>query len=99
VLSLENQYWEAIKTKDFEKALSMADDPCLVVGPKGVASIDKEEFRGMMNSATHSLRKFEMKDVEIRPLADGVVVLAYKVHEELTVDGKPLSVDAAHSST
>jgi len=99
LLNLENRYWEAIKTKDFEKALALSDDPCLVVGPGGVESIDKEKFRGMMQSATHSLRNFELKDIEARELADGVAVLAYKAHEELTVDGKPVEVNAAHSST
>src|SRR5262245_33436057 len=99
LVNLETQFWQAIKTKDFDTALTLAHDPCLVVGPSGVASIDKEKFRGMMRSATHSLHNFEFKNVEVRPLSDGVAVLAYMVHEDLTVDGKPVSVDAAHSST
>lgn len=32
-------------------------------------------------------------------LGRDVAVLAYKVHEHLTVDGQPVSVDAADSST
>jgi ketosteroid isomerase-like protein len=99
LLTLETQYWHAIKTKDFETALRLTDDPCLVVGPTGVASIDKEKFRGMMGSATHTLRNFELEDVAIRALGNDAAILAYKVHEELIVDGKPVVVDAAHSST
>ena len=99
LMHLETQYWEAIKTKDFEKALSMTDNPCLVVGPRGVESVDREKFRSMMKSATHSLRNFELKDAQVQPLTEDVAVLAYKAHEDLIVDGKPLTVDAAHSST
>ena len=35
----------------------------------------------------------------MRQLGDDVAVLAYKVHEELTVDGKPVAFDAADAST
>jgi ketosteroid isomerase-like protein len=99
LLKLETQYWEAIKNKDFETALSLCDDPCLVVGPKGVARINKEQFHEMMQSATHTLRNFELKDVEARSLTAGVAVLAYRVDNELFVDGKPVMVEASHSST
>jgi uncharacterized protein (TIGR02246 family) len=99
LVELETQYWQAIKAKDFETALSLADDPCIVVGPQGVDSIGKEKFRRMMTSATHSLRNFQLKDMEVRMLADGFAIVAYKAREEVTVDGKPVTVDAAHSST
>ena len=99
LMHLETQYWEAIKTKDFEKALSMTDDPCLVVGPRGVDSADREKFRSMMKSQTHSLRNFELKNAQVHPLTEDVAVLAYNIREDLLVDGKPLTIDAIHSST
>jgi len=99
LLALETRYWEALKTRDFEQALALADDPCLVVGPTGVESIARETFRNMMHSSTHRLRNYELDNVQARELGDDVVVLAYKVREELTVDGKPVTVHAAHSST
>src|SRR5215470_10776596 len=83
LMHLETQYWEAIKTKDFEKALSMTDDPCLVVGPRGVDSVDREKFRSMMKSQTHSLRNFELKDAKVHPLTEDVAVLAYNIREDL----------------
>jgi hypothetical protein len=32
-------------------------------------------------------------------LSDDVAIVAYTVHEDLTVEGKPVSLDAAESST
>ena len=32
-------------------------------------------------------------------LSDDIGIVAYKVHEDMTVDGKPLSLDAADAST
>jgi len=34
-----------------------------------------------------------------RAVTDDVAVVAYKVREQLTVDGKPLTLDAADAST
>jgi hypothetical protein len=35
----------------------------------------------------------------VRLLGDDTAIVAYTVHEELTVDGKPVSIDAADTST
>lgn len=32
-------------------------------------------------------------------LSDDVAIIGYKVHEELTVEGKPIALDAADAST
>jgi len=100
VVQLEKQYWQAIKDKDFETAISLADDPCIVTGPQGVQRIDKATFRQMMRDAEHTLREFDFDEaMQTRMLGDDVAVVAYKVREKLTVDGKPVAVEAAHSST
>jgi hypothetical protein len=53
----------------------------------------------MMSDAPWALRDFELhSDVEVRHLSDHVAVVAYKVHEELTVEGKPVTLDAADTS-
>jgi hypothetical protein len=54
----------------------------------------------MMKEAKWQLLNFEIgKDFQVRQLNDDVAVLAYTVHEDLTVDGKPVTLDAAESST
>jgi ketosteroid isomerase-like protein len=100
LLDLEKQYWQAIKDNDIDAALRLTYDPSIVAGATGVASIDKQAFSKMMKSASYTLHDFEVKDdVQVRMLNDDVAIVAYKVHEELTVDGKPVSLDAADSST
>ncbi len=47
-----------------------------------------------------TLDDFELNDdVKVRLLREDVAVLAYKVHEELTVDGKSVKLDASDTST
>jgi hypothetical protein len=100
LMDLEQQYWQAIKDKDVDAAMRLTDDPCIIAGAQGVSSIDSQSFTKMMNSASYTLDEFEIADdVQVRMLDDDTAILAYKVHEELTVDGKPLTVDAADAST
>jgi hypothetical protein len=100
LLQLEKNYWQAIKDKDMDAALRLTDDPCLVAGAQGVDSIDKKTFKEIMNGASYTLNNFKIADdAKVRLLGEDVAILAYKVHEELTVDGKPVILDAAESST
>jgi hypothetical protein len=55
---------------------------------------------GMLRQATWKLDRFEIDpNVKVKLLRDDVAVLAYKVREELTVDGKPVKFEAADAST
>ncbi|TML10663.1 MAG: nuclear transport factor 2 family protein [Actinobacteria bacterium] len=100
LMKLERSYWQAIKDGDVDTALSLTDDGCILAGPQGVERINRERFIAMMRNAPGQLRDFQIgSDIQVRQLDDDVAVLAYTVHEELRVDGKPLTVDAAESST
>jgi len=100
LLGLEKQFWQALKDRDVETAERLTDFPCVVSGAQGVATIYRQEFAGMMTSPSYSLDRFELEDdAKVRLVGDDVAVMAYKVHEELTVEGKPVTLDAAESST
>ena len=99
LIGLEKKYWQAIIDKDLDAALQLTDDPCIVAGAQGVASIGRKEFKGMMNSETWTLNRFDLDDVQVRVLNDDTAVVAYKVREEMTVEGKPLTLEAADAST
>jgi uncharacterized protein (TIGR02246 family) len=100
LLDLEAQYWQAIKDKDADAAMRLTDDPCIVTGAQGVGRINKQAMAAMMKDAPYTLRDFTLgDDAQVRLLADDVAILAYKVREELTVDGKPVTLEAADSST
>jgi hypothetical protein len=99
LLALENRYWQAIKEKDVDAALGLTDFPCLVSGATGVGLIDEETFIRIMKGAAYTLHAFELTDAKVRLLNDDVALLAYKVHEDLTVEGKKVSLDAADAST
>jgi hypothetical protein len=100
LLELEHRYWQALQDGDDGTAMRLSDEPCIVAGASGVASVDRKTLAGMMKQGTWKLRRFEIDpNVKVRLLGDDVAVVAYKVREELTVDGKPLTLEAADAST
>jgi ketosteroid isomerase-like protein len=99
LVDYEKQYWQAIKDRDVPAAMRLTDDPCIVTGAQGVARITRTAFAGMLQTGGWTLHEFTLTDVQVRLLGDEVAVIAYKVKELLTVDGKSLTLEAADSST
>ena len=99
LIDLEKQYWQAIQDKDADAAMRLSDDPCIVTGAQGVARIDRKALAGMLAGSSFTLHDFKLSDVQVQLLRDDVAILAYKVHENLSVDGKPVTIAAADAST
>ena len=99
LLDLEQQYWQAMKDKNVDAAMRLTDEECIITGAQGVATVSRQGLSDMLKNAPYTLHDFELKDEQVRELKDDVAILAYKVHEELTVDGKPVKLDAADTST
>jgi hypothetical protein len=100
ILDLETQYWQAIKNNDPETAERLSHDPCIISGPQGLAKLDKKSLADVMRNPAYTVHNFKIgDDAQVELLDDDVAVLAYNVHEELTVNGKRLEIDAADTST
>jgi uncharacterized protein (TIGR02246 family) len=100
LLELEKQYWQAIKEKDVDAAMRLTDDPCFITGAQGVARINRQSLAALMNAARYTLQDFKLSDdAQVRRLSDDVAIIAYKVYEKLTVEGQPVTLEAADSST
>ena len=99
LLELEKRYWTAIQEKDPVVALQLSRDPCIVTGPQGVAALDRGTLAIMTECARWTLDDFELDEVQVQLPSDDVAIVAYKVKETLIVDGRPLTLEAANSST
>ena len=100
LLDLETRYWEALKDNDVEAVLELTADPCVIVGAQGVGRVDPSMYEQMMSESSWTIVDFKIgDDVQVEMLGRNTAIVAYTVHEDLTVDGEPLSLDAADSST
>lgn len=98
LVKLEAQFWTAIKERDAQALARLTDDECIVTGAQGVASLDRQTVASMITGAPWTLNDFALKKATVRMVRDDVAVVAYQVHESLTVEGKPLELDAADAS-
>ena len=99
ILELERRYWRALQDNDIEAAVELTDFPCIVAGPSGVQKVDRKAFEKMMSNPSYTIRKVDFgAKPQIRMVSDDCVVVAYQIHEDVTVDGKATSLDAADSS-
>ena len=98
LLEREKRYWQAMKDRDVDTALKLTNDPCLIAGASGVASVDRKSFANIMAAAQYTLHDFSIEDAKAQRLTEDVAVLAYRVREDLTVEGKPVTLNAADTS-
>jgi ketosteroid isomerase-like protein len=99
LVNLEQQYWQAIKDRDVEAAMRLTDETCVVAGAQGVGRIDRKALIAMMQAAPYTLKSFDLRDVDVHMLGTDVAIVAYKVREDLTVEGEPVTLEAADAST
>jgi hypothetical protein len=85
--------------RDAAMAMQLTDDVCLMTGAQGAGSFPRDALPKMIESGGYTLHRFELKDPQVEMLRDDVAVVAYQVHEELTVDGQEVALDAADAST
>lgn len=99
IIALERAFWDAMKAKDGAKAAALCAEDSLVTGVKGVMRIAKPKMAAMTKDGNWTLDSYEFEDVEVSTPAPGVAVIAYTVHQKMTMDGKAQDVRAADSST
>jgi uncharacterized protein (TIGR02246 family) len=99
IIELERKFWQALQDQDVEAAQRMSDETCLLTGSQGVMSVNREQLAQMMRAGGYTMNGFQVEDPQVRMVGDDVAIVAYKVREDLTVDGKPLTLEAADAST
>lgn len=99
IIDLEHEFWQTMIDRDVEKAVRMLADRVIVTGAQGASTIDVDTFAQMMSEGNWELQKFSLDNVQVEFPRPDVAVIAYKVREELRVDGKPINLEAADAST
>ena len=98
IMGLEKTFWDAMKSKDTETAARLTAAKCIVAGASGVGVIDPVMMAQMLAGGTWTLVSYAFEDVHLQELGHDAVIVAYKVTEQLTVDGKPVSLTAFDTS-
>ena len=99
MVALETSYWDAMKQKDGKQAARLSGKTSLVTGARGVMSIPKAKMGEMTEQGSWTLESYSFADVEVATPTPDVAIIAYKVSQKVTMNGKPQEMHTADSST
>lgn len=99
LLALERSYWDALKDRDARTVGRLTAEQCTVAGARGASVVDPRSMVKQVETATYRIKNYRIDpEAVINRFSDDLVAIAYGVHEDLEVDGKPVKLDAFDSS-
>ena len=99
IVSLEKDYWNAMKRKDGKRASKLSGNVALTTSARGVTAIPKAKMGAMTEEGNWTLESYEFANVEVVTPSADVAIIAYTVKQNVTMDGKKQELRAADSST
>ncbi|OAI41681.1 hypothetical protein AYO38_12105 [bacterium SCGC AG-212-C10] len=100
IMRLENQYRDAMISGDTATLEKITADPCLVVGPQGAMQVGRRQMTDMVKSSDYRLKSYKVDErtATTHEIGDGVIAIAYKVHDEYEDKGKQRTMDSFNTS-
>jgi ketosteroid isomerase-like protein len=99
IVKLEKTFWQSMVDKDADKAMKMIADECLITGPMGTMRSDPADYKRMTEQGQWDLEEFEFSDVQVIFPVEDTAIIAYKVHQTGTMQGKEMDLNCADSTT
>ncbi|MEC5398024.1 nuclear transport factor 2 family protein [Uliginosibacterium sp. H1] len=85
VIALENRFWQAIMDEDADTAVSLLDEPALMVSSHGAMKFDHAGYRKMAEMGSMTVKEYRLSDMQaVFPNAD-TAVLTYRVSQTLSM--------------
>src|SRR5262245_47280025 len=88
IIKLEKSYWDAMKRKDGARSAQLSGETSIVSGMQGVMSIPKKQMAKMTEDGKWTLEDYEFEDIQFSAPTPDVAIIAYKVKQKVTMDGK-----------
>jgi hypothetical protein len=73
--------------QDTDAALSMLDEPALMVSGHGALKFDHAGYRKMAEEGSMTLTRFELQDIEVVFPNDTTAILTYRVSQDVAPRG------------
>lgn len=100
LIDLERKFWQSMVDEDSDTAISMLNEPSLLVSSHGAMQFDHEQYRQMAEHGNMVIKAFELSDMTVVFPTDQTAVLTYRVTQSLLERGKSelLKQDMADAS-
>lgn len=84
LVDLENRFWASIRDQDTDTALTLLDEPALMISSHGAMKFDHAGYRKMAEKGTMVVKDYDLRDMQVHFATDDTAVLFYKVKQVLS---------------
>jgi len=88
LIDLETRFWQSMIDQDTEAAVSMLNEPALMVSAHGAMKFDHDGYRQMAEHGTMVLTSFEFSDMQVVFPNDSTAILTYGVKQGVASRGE-----------
>lgn len=88
LITLEKRFWQSMVDEDTDTALSMLDEPALMVSTHGAMQFDHAGYRQMAEQGSMVVKSFELSDMNVVFPTEETAVLTYRVKQAIAPRGK-----------
>lgn len=88
LVNLENRFWQAIVEEDADTAISMLDEPAIMVSEHGPMQFNHAAYREMAQQAKMVVKSYELSDMRVVFPNEDTAILTYKVKQALQLRGQ-----------
>ena len=101
LIDLETRFWQSMVDQDADTAVSMLEEPALMVSSRGAIKFDHKGYRKMAAQGTMVLKSFELTDIDVTFPNDVTAIVTYLVRQAVASRGeaKDTTQEMADSST
>ncbi|WP_341677329.1 nuclear transport factor 2 family protein [Niveibacterium sp. SC-1] len=88
LIDLENRFWQSMVDADTETALSMLNEPSMMVSAHGAMQFDHAQFREMAEHDSMVIKSFELSEMQVVFPTEDTAVLTYRARQTLSPRGE-----------
>lgn len=92
LIDLENRFWQSLVDEDADAALSMLDEPSMMVSSHGAMEFDHAKYREMAEKGSMVVKSFELSDMQVAFPTDTTAVVTYRVKQSMGERGKSAEI-------
>ena len=93
LIALEKKFWQSMVDEDTETALSMLEEPALMVSSHGAMKFDHDGYRQMAEHGSMVIKSFDLSDMNVVFPTEDLAVMTYKARQSLSPRGKSEEID------
>lgn len=88
LITLEKRFWQSMVDEDTDSALSLLDEPALMVSSHGAMQFDHAGYRKMAEQGSMVVKSFELSDMNVVFPSEDTAVLTYHVQQAIASRGQ-----------